>query len=233
MKHLCFVAVATGIFSGTIIAVKAQTNVNIERLQVGAYPKNSPKFIEGIELVPEVSFNTVSFTPQQIAPAAITTGNMAAMKAKFFGLIELCSPLQFKYAMMTDQEVESINNFALYSFIEDWWATRYQYGGSGRNGIDCSAFTSKLLLKVYGVTIPRIAKDQYDVSNKIALENLAEGDLVFFNTHGGISHVGLYLGNSYFVHSSVQSGVTISSLTDDYYSRKFISGGRMAATPIP
>ena len=233
MKHLFFVTVATGIFSGTIISAKAQTNVNIETLQVGVYPKNSPKFIEGIEVVPEVFSNTVSVTLQQTAPAAITTGNVAAMKARFGGLIELCSPLQFKYAMMTDQEVESINNFALYSFIEDWWATRYQYGGSGRSGIDCSAFTSKLLLEVYGVTIPRIAKDQHDVCNKITLENLAEGDLVFFNTHGGISHVGIYLGNNYFVHSSVQSGVTISSLTDDYYSRKFVSGGRVAVTPIP
>jgi lipoprotein Spr len=61
----------------------------------------------------------------------------------------------------------------------------------------------------------------------VANEDLQEGDLVFFNTRGGISHVGLYLGNNYFVHSSTSGGVTISSLTDDYYSKKFLSGGRV------
>jgi lipoprotein Spr len=50
---------------------------------------------------------------------------------------------------------------------------------------------------------------------------------VFFNTRGGVSHVGVYLGNGYFVHSSVHSGVTINSLDEDYYSRKYIGGGRL------
>jgi cell wall-associated NlpC family hydrolase len=57
--------------------------------------------------------------------------------------------------------------------------------------------------------------------------------LVFFNTSGGVSHVGLYLGNNYFVHSSLNGGVTISSLKEDYYSRKFISGGRIMIPPTP
>ena len=93
----------------------------------------------------------------------------------------------------------------------------------------------KLISKVYGFTVPRTSKDQFLLCNKVATSNLVEGDLVFFNTRStrrrkGISHVGLYLGNNYFVHSSVQDGVTISSLTDEYYSNKFISGGRISST---
>jgi len=56
---------------------------------------------------------------------------------------------------------------------------------------------------------------------------MLEGDLVFFNTRGGVSHVGVYLGDGYFVHSSSSAGVTINSLNESYYSRKFIGGGRI------
>ncbi len=226
MKHLFFVAVAGGIFSGTTISVKAQTNVNIERFADRAKPKISPKFIEGIEIQPGAISNTIVVADKKTDSPREEVTQPLVDKSGFVGNIELCSPLQFKYAMMTGREVESITNFQLYSFIEDWWATRYKYGGTGRDGIDCSAFTGKLFTSVYGITLPRTAKDQFDICEKLATGNLAEGDLVFFNTRGGVSHVGLYLGNNYFVHSGVHDGVTISSLTDDYYSRKFISGGR-------
>jgi lipoprotein Spr len=55
---------------------------------------------------------------------------------------------------------------------------------------------------------------------------LKEGDLVFFNTRGGVSHVGVYLDNDYFAQAS-SHGVTISSLDDHYYSKRFICGGRV------
>ncbi len=53
-----------------------------------------------------------------------------------------------------------------------------------------------------------------------------EGDLVFFNTRGGVSHVGVYITNGYFVHSAASDGVMISNLEDSYFLRRFIGGGR-------
>lgn len=141
--------------------------------------------------------------------------------------IESSSSLQFKYAQLLDVEVETITNTKLFVAIEDWWATRYRYGGTTKKGIDCSAFTGALINEAFGLSLPRTAREQYAQCEKIAKENLAEGDLVFFNTRGGVSHVGVYLGNNYFVHSSVHSGVTINSLDDDYYSRKYIGGGKI------
>jgi NlpC/P60 family len=233
MKHLFFVAVAGGILSGTSISVKAQTLAKVERIADRVQPKISLKFIEGIEFVPAAVTNTIVVTEEktgsnQRANTRLSISSQSISRPGFVGTIEFCSPLQFKYAMMIDKEVESIVNNSLYNFIDKWWATRYQYGGTDRTGIDCSAFTSKLLSEVYSVTIPRIAKDQYKICEKLAIENLVEGDLVFFNTRGGISHVGLYLGNNYFVHSSVHEGVAISSLTEEYYKRRFISGGRIS-----
>jgi lipoprotein Spr len=54
-----------------------------------------------------------------------------------------------------------------------------------------------------------------------------EGDLVFFNTRGGVSHVGVYITNGNFVHSASSEGVMTSNLEDAYYSRRFIGGGRV------
>ena len=139
---------------------------------------------------------------------------------------EACNAMQFKYAQLMDTEIEAISNLALFSFIEEWWNTSYRYGGTTKKGIDCSALTSLLLSTVYAIGIPRTARDQYAACDKIDRNELQEGDLVFFNTRGGISHVGVYLSNDHFVHASTSNGVTISSLNDDYYSKRFLGAGR-------
>jgi lipoprotein Spr len=226
MKNLFLVAVAFGICSGTTQSVNAQANVNLERLTAKSKPGSSLKFIDNIEINPlseaaELPVNNeVVIVESPLVNREPTSGNIPA--------IEKCSNLQFKYALLMDIDVESVTNSMLYNFIDDWWGTRYQYGGMSKRGVDCSAFCGKLMNEVYGVNLNRTAREQFRQCEKIADEELKEGDLVFFNTRGGISHVGFYLGNNYFVHSSVHSGVTISSLTDNYYSKKFICGGRMS-----
>jgi cell wall-associated NlpC family hydrolase len=232
MKNLFFVSVAVGIFSGTSLTGIAQTSMNSMKVSdgVSAPATKTPQFIEGIEIKRDV--NTVAIPAAYVAPVkaapipASTTVVKTNIGTEFSTTIEKCSSLQFKYAQLMNREVEAISNFALYNFIEEWWATRYRYGGTTKNGVDCSALTGALNREVYGINLPRTARDQYAACEKIDLEDLKEGDLVFFNTRGGISHVGVYLGDNYFVHSSVHSGVTISSLEESYYSKKFLGGGR-------
>lgn len=233
MKHLFFVSVAAGIFSGTSISAEAQTSVN--SIKLGSVPLQSKtvKFIEGIEVKREVAkpaaevdmWAVPAKKAEPLKPVAVKT--VAPVAVTGVASIENCTPLQFKYAQLMDVEVEAIANTKLYEAIEEWWATRYRYGGTTKKGIDCSALTGTLLREAYGINPERTARAQYAQCDKIAREDLQEGDLVFFNTRGGVSHVGVYLGNNYFVHSSTSSGVTISSLNDDYYSRKYIGGGRI------
>ena len=145
--------------------------------------------------------------------------------------LEDCNALQFKYAQLTDMAVEQIADSYLFNFIEEWWAVRYRYGGTTKRGVDCSSYTGQLFQSVYGITLPRTARLQYGVTTRVNRNELQEGDLVFFNTIGGVSHVGVYVGNDRFTHSGCSHGVTISSLNDPYYSRKFISGGRFNKLP--
>jgi len=142
--------------------------------------------------------------------------------------IEKASSLQIKYALLLNTEVERIQNISLYQSIDDWYGTRYQLGGTTKNGIDCSAFVQTIFLSSFAVTLPRMAKDQYKVTRRISRTELKEGDLLFFNTRGGVSHVGIYLQNNKFVHASV-SGVMISDMFEPYYVRHFIAAGRVTS----
>ncbi len=211
MKNLFFVSIAFSIFSGTSLSAFAQP---------------APEFIQDIELSsgPVLTANEIVSTPSTPVKLSVSTirntGKLAAMAT------ENCSRLQFKFAQILEREVETLTNVALFSLIDEWWATRYRYGGTTKAGIDCSAFVGMLMSSVYGFKLPRTAREQYAVSEKIRKEDMLEGDMVFFNTRGGVSHVGVYLGGGYFVHASVSNGVTISNLDEGYYAGKFIGAAR-------
>ena len=182
------------------------------------------KEILALNFISSLSFTPASVNPT-IIPVSTGTENVEKFAVAESG-IEQISPVQFKYSMMMNVNVETLTDASLYNFIDDWSGTRYRMGGSSKRGIDCSAFTSTLLMAVYSLSIPRTAREQYAATKRVAKDDLTEGDLVFFNTTGGVSHVGLYLSNGYFVHSCCSEGVTINNLDDSYYSRRFLSGGR-------
>jgi hypothetical protein len=173
-----------------------------------------------------LSFNFIdngSFTSETNTVPLLNTNSPVNISGEIKPLNEIV-----KYAMMMDVEVEALTNTELYNFIDNWYGTHYRMGGTTKNGIDCSAFSGTLLSTIFSFNMPRTAREQYKICEHLNKEDLLPGDLVFFNTHGsGVSHVGVYLANNHFVHSSSSEGVKISSLDEDYYSRKFICGGRV------
>jgi lipoprotein Spr len=82
---------------------------------------------------------------------------------------------------------------------------------------------------VYGVKLKgRRCSEIYKEVDKVDKSELKEGDIVFFKIrHSEVSHVGLYLGNDKFIHSSTSSGVIISDLKEEYYRKYFWGGGRL------
>lgn len=109
----------------------------------------------------------------------------------------------------------------------------YRFGGSHpRTGFDCSG----LLYYSFQQRIPRSSRQQFAATKAVKRNNLQPGDLVFFNIaftkigtskRAKVSHVGLYVGNGKFIHApSSGKAVMQSSLTQDYWRKRFIRGGR-------
>ncbi|HEY8916041.1 MAG TPA: NlpC/P60 family protein [Chitinophaga sp.] len=144
--------------------------------------------------------------------------------------IENAQAWQFKYAQLLDVAVETVNNYRLYGFIEDWWGTPYRLGGKNKDGVDCSAFVSTLLSVVFQESFNGTSQQMYEQTKKLrSRSELQEGDLVFFSIgqKKRVSHVGVYLDHDRFVHASTSAGVMISDLNEAYWTKYYTGGGRV------
>src|SRR5678815_5470019 len=178
--------------------------------------KKEAKFLDQID-VPVESSKAVKEKEQEKTLAkkeTSTTRNSTHRESD----AENLSALQVKYAVLLSTPAEEVKHTKMFEFIDDWYGTPYRLGGTTKTGIDCSAFSQFLFASVYGFSIPRTAREQYNLTNRISRTQLTEGDLIFFNTRGGISHVGVYLQNNKFVHASTSGGVMISDIFDEYWA---------------
>ncbi|KPU42426.1 gamma-D-glutamyl-L-lysine endopeptidase [Oxobacter pfennigii] len=114
---------------------------------------------------------------------------------------------------------------------EKYLGIKYVYGGSSERGFDCSGFT-QFVFKNNGISLNRTASTQAYQGTIIERSQLQMGDLVFFDTNGGhnnITHVGIYIGDSTFIHAASGYGgkVRYSSLSEDYYNRNYMTARRI------
>lgn len=107
---------------------------------------------------------------------------------------------------------------------------KYRRGGSSLiSGLDCSALV-KEVFRVVGVDLPRTAREQFGVGLAVARDALRLGDLVFFHTQKARrpTHVGIYIGNGQFIHTSLsRQKVKVDSLASRYFSTRFLGGRRI------
>ena len=88
----------------------------------------------------------------------------------------------------------------------------YVWGGTSlTNGADCSGFTQSVL-RHFGISIPRVSRDQSRAGSAVTQSEMRPGDLVFYtNSSGTVNHVAMYIGNGQVVHAaSRRSGIKIS-----------------------
>ena len=210
--------------------------------QKATYSHSSkPKFINDVAFAPHnksnVTHNAIDpkkYTPKP-APKSATVAQKPVKKvvAPVAGRKETYEEppkvVRNKYAEILGVQPKEITNKTLYQFIDKWYGTNYRLGGQDGSGIDCSGFAQKLYGEVYGIDLSRTSREQYSNCKRIKhAHDAREGDLVFFHIHSKrITHVGVYLANDFFVHSSSTGGVMISSLNEDYWHKYYAGCGRV------
>ena len=123
------------------------------------------------------------------------------------------------------QSAQGVTDYAL-----ELIGVRYKFGGeTPEKGLDCSGLVKYVFEQVTGVTLPRSAQEQAKVGDKVDLDELQPGDLVFFNTRRfAFSHVGIYLGDNSFIHApNRRSSVKIASIDGRYWKKRFNGARRL------
>ena len=116
----------------------------------------------------------------------------------------------------------SVTGSDIVSYAKTLLGCRYLYGGTSPSGFDCSGFTQYVYAH-FGYTIGRTSSSQRSDGTYVSKSNLQAGDLVCFS-----GHVGIYVGGNRFIHAeNASNGVTISSLSQTYYSRTYITARRI------
>ena len=127
------------------------------------------------------------------------------------------------------------DNKKLYKELKRWLGTPYAYAEhTCGEGTDCSGMVMEVFLTVYGIKVHRnSAKMLEENCRVIDLDDLKEGDLVFFCTNGDerVSHVGIYLKDNKFVHASSSRGVAVDDLRQNYYATHFHAAARVTTRP--
>lgn len=124
-----------------------------------------------------------------------------------------------------------INQVEMLALSKKFLGLPYTWGGASSFGFDCSGFVQTLFRQM-GIKLPRDSKDQYAFSEAIDVEkkNIEPGDLLFFGPGGvRVTHVGLYLGNDQFIHSTVQDNpiLQISNLNEPVWIEKYVGAKRI------
>ena len=115
--------------------------------------------------------------------------------------------------------------------VDGYLGIPYKWGGTTRQGMDCSAFTRAIIREAYGIELPRTSKQMFQVGKQVPTRrSLEPGDLVFFkDTYSGlgVSHVGIYVGDGRFAHASSSKGGVITPLDSAYFKKRYAGGRRI------
>ena len=120
---------------------------------------------------------------------------------------------------------------AIAQFAMGFRGVPYRLGGSDPTGFDCSGLVQYVFAQ-YGVAVPRVVEEQWEIGNNVGPSDIKPGDLIFFNTKkrgGGVSHVAIAIDQTSFVHAPNSTGVVrVETLGSSYWGSRYVGARRIA-----
>lgn len=189
---------------GTVLALDAQSASTLDPAEAAIARRRA--LAAEKEFVPQQAGTDVAFWTGE-APKAANGGQ---------GLRRLAEGIATRTSLIAARLTKSAMRFL---------GVPYVFGGTTAHGFDCSGYVQHVFAMM-GIHLPRTADAQYEVGHKVT--SVKPGDLVFFQTYtSGPSHVGIYLGQGRFVHSSSSHGVEVSELHDAYWAARYLGAKRI------
>ena len=180
---------------------------------------DNPSYMEGVNdmLIAATDFGNISRYEREV----IDESNMPiSRKAELLIKPDLA-------ALGAEERIVTLIDSA-FSYI----GTPYKWAGTSRSGMDCSGFVSTAFSAI-NVPLSRSSTEMSTQGTDIPLSQAEVGDLLFFKTtrkRNRISHVGIVVGvgdEVKFIHASVSQGITVSSLSEDYWQKAYAKTSRV------
>lgn len=156
--------------------------------------------------------------------AACSTRGVHSYNSKQATKLKKYNKQNFTHIPQSDRSRSTI----LYKEYVKWRNTPYSYGGDEKKyGVDCSSFIQQAYYGAFKIAVPRTTRKQSRFGYKITKSELRVGDMIFFRTGYNKRHVGIVIEKGKFVHTSSKKGVTISSINNPYWKRKYWQSRRV------
>lgn len=217
-------SISAGIVTGSVVNVRSKPDISSEvltKLNEGSKVDIHEKSGEWYRIsIGEGRFGWVNSEYLSVRSNTVSRGLTADVVAP----VQTADPADGKITEASDKAEDARQEIVAYA--RKLLGIRYVYGGSTTKGFDCSGFVS-YVFKHFGITLERASRDMGSSGTAVKKADLQPGDLVFFDTNGGlngINHVGIYVGGNKFIHASsgVVRKVTVSSLSESFYSKNYM-----------
>ena len=137
-------------------------------------------------------------------------------------------PVSPARAIVEPRSSETYVGTAIAELARNLVGAQYRYGGAKPDeGFDCSGLVFYTYAKA-GYQVPRTSQELFRAARKIALGDAGAGDLMFFQDETKLAHVGIYLGDGWFVHAPADGQhVAVAKLDSAYYQQHLVAVGRL------